>query len=206
MKAPTGVNVGNFTEVAMVQAPSQPRKGRRISLRNSGNQWSGSGDRVKEVRLRFFLMGGRIMRKFVVAGLVLFVICVGSFVTAFAHSHRFVDEDLHNLCAENKRCDPLLICGQEVLQLEATGSCAYIGYGRSCGFATSGTETYVRNRLNNRTVRATIRVYWSSGINDGSYQKTETISAGGSVFLGCSKSGSIPVTSYSYSVIGCEIL
>ena len=83
---------------------------------------------------------------------------------------------------------------------------AFIAHNGNCGFASSGSKAYVVNRCRDRAVHATVRVRWSQGINSGSYQRIKTIPAGGRVYLGCTRSGSIPVTDYNYSVVGAQVL
>lgn len=83
---------------------------------------------------------------------------------------------------------------------------AYISFGSSCGFASSGRIAFVVNRRRDRAVRATVRVRWRQGINSGSYERVKTIPAGGRVRLGCTRSGSIPVADYTYSVVGAQVL
>jgi hypothetical protein len=87
-----------------------------------------------------------------------------------------------------------------------TRSCARIRHGSSCGFANSGRIAYVVNARNDRRVRATVRVRWRQGINNGQYDRVHVIPAGSEKRLGCTRSGSIPVADYSFSVVGCEIL
>lgn len=87
-----------------------------------------------------------------------------------------------------------------------TRSCARIRYGSSCGFAKSGRIAYVVNARNDRRVRATVRVRWRQGINNGQYDRVHVIPAGSEKQLGCTRSGSIPVADYSFSVVGCEVL
>lgn len=93
--------------------------------------------------------------------------------------------------------------GEEVY---ARAFAAYITYGRSCGFAGSGRIAFVANRRRDRAVRATVRVRWRRGIDSGSYDRVKTIPAGSRVQLGCTRSGAIPVTDYSYSVVGAQVL
>ncbi len=83
---------------------------------------------------------------------------------------------------------------------------AYITYGNRCGFASSGRLAYVVNRRRDRAVKATVRVRWRQGINSGSYDRVKTIPAGSRVGLGCTRSGSIPVADYSFSVVGAQVL
>ncbi|MFD1159045.1 hypothetical protein [Roseovarius aestuarii] len=83
---------------------------------------------------------------------------------------------------------------------------AYISHNGRCGFANAGSIAFVVNRRRDRPVRATVRVRWRRGINYGSYDRVKTIPAGSRVRLGCTRSGSIPVTDYSYSVIGAQVL
>ena len=83
---------------------------------------------------------------------------------------------------------------------------AYISFGASCGFASSGSLAYVVNRRSDRAVRATVRVLWRQGIDSGSYETVKDIPAGGRVLLGCTRSGSIPVADYTYSVVGAQVL
>ena len=90
--------------------------------------------------------------------------------------------------------------------LEARVLCAYISNGSGCGFANSGRLAYVQNRRRDRSVRATVKVRWSQGIDNGTYQRTKTIPAGGRVSLGCTRGPGVSGASYSFSVIGCEIL
>ena len=91
-------------------------------------------------------------------------------------------------------------------ELETKSLCAYVSYGDYCGFARSGNEAYVQNRRRDRRVKATVEVRWSQGIDDGRFQRTKIIPAGGKSYLGCTKSAHIPVTNYTYRVVGCEIL
>lgn len=85
-------------------------------------------------------------------------------------------------------------------------TCSRIRYGGNCGFASSGRKAYVVNGYNDARVRVTVRVRWSSGINRGQFDKVYTLAAGSERLLGCTRSGAIPVTSYSFSVVGCEKL
>ena len=94
--------------------------------------------------------------------------------------------------------------GEEVFAARALA--AYISFGSSCGFASSGRVAFVVNRRRDRAVRATVRVRWRRGIDSGSYERVKTIPAGGRVRLGCTRSGSIPVTDYTYSVVGAQVL
>ena len=83
------------------------------------------------------------------------------------------------------------------------GGCAYIAYRDRCGFAKAGNAAYVVNRLRNRSVKVTVSVSWRSGINRGTYQVTRSLPPGGYAYLGCTMSGSIPVTYLSFRVDGC---
>lgn len=83
---------------------------------------------------------------------------------------------------------------------------AYISFGASCGFAGSGRLAYVANRLNNRPVRATVRVRWTQGINSGQYDTVKTIPAGSRVRLGCTRGGGTSYATYNYSVVGAQAL
>jgi hypothetical protein len=83
---------------------------------------------------------------------------------------------------------------------------ATIRYGKSCGFASSGREAFVTNKLKNRSVRVTVRTHWRAGIDDGHRDKVHVLPAGGEECLGCTVSGGIPSTSYSFEVVGCEVL
>jgi len=85
-------------------------------------------------------------------------------------------------------------------------ACARIGYEDRCGFAGSGYEAFVINERNDRRVRATVRVSWRRGIDSGEYDQEHTLPAGGKKFLGCTRSNNIPVTDYSFRVVGCEVL
>ena len=91
-------------------------------------------------------------------------------------------------------------------ELEAKSLCAYVSFGGRCGFARGGREAYVQNRRPDRRVRATVKVRWRQGIDNGSYQSTKTIAAGGRCYLGCTQSSHINVTYYTYEVVGCEVL
>ncbi|MCA9315238.1 MAG: hypothetical protein H6806_02580 [Planctomycetes bacterium] len=81
--------------------------------------------------------------------------------------------------------------------------CARIAYRGSCGFANSGAQAFVVNGYNNRDVKATVRAYWSQGIKSGQFDRVYTIPAGSERALGCTRSGNIPVTSYTFRVVGC---
>ena len=83
---------------------------------------------------------------------------------------------------------------------------ANIAYGESCGFAKSGREAYVVNKLNNAAVRATVRVNWNAGINNGQYDTVKVIPAGSRVYLGCTRGEGTGGGNYSYSVVGTVIL
>lgn len=98
----------------------------------------------------------------------------------------------------------LMAMGEEAYA--AFSVAAYISFGSSCGFASSGSQAYVVNRRSDRAVRATVRVNWRQGIDSGSYETVKDIPAGGRVLLGCTRSGNIPVTDYSYSVVGAQVL
>jgi hypothetical protein len=89
---------------------------------------------------------------------------------------------------------------------EARALCARIRYGKSCGFAASGTEAFVVNARNDKSVRATVRVNWRQGIDQGQYDRVFTIPPGSEAVLGCTRSGNIPVTEYTFQVVGCEVL
>ena len=88
----------------------------------------------------------------------------------------------------------------------ARDNCADIVYRGRCGFADSGQWAYVRNLRRDRRVRATIEVTFSSSENRGRNERTKSIPAGGRVSLGCTKSATMPVTTFSFRLIGCEIL
>lgn len=83
---------------------------------------------------------------------------------------------------------------------------AYISYDGRCGFANAGASTYVVNRRQDRRVRATIRVYWSGGVNNGQRDDVTTIPAGSRVYLGCTRGGGIGNADYRYAVVGTELL
>lgn len=84
--------------------------------------------------------------------------------------------------------------------------CARIRYGDRCGFASTGRKAFVVNARNDRRVRATVRVKWRQGINNGQYDRVHLIPAGSEKYLGCTRSNNIPVREYSYGVVGCEVL
>lgn len=83
---------------------------------------------------------------------------------------------------------------------------AFISYSGRCGFASAGSLAFVSNRRRDRPVDATVRVRWRQGINSGSYDRVKTIPAGGRVQLGCTRGGGVSGGSYSYFVIGAQVL
>ena len=83
---------------------------------------------------------------------------------------------------------------------------AYVrGEGR-CGFAGSGRQAYVVNRLSDRRVRVTVRTSWKRGIDSGQSQRSYVLAAGGERSLGCTMSNNVGATRYTFEVIGCEVL
>ena len=86
------------------------------------------------------------------------------------------------------------------------GLAAHITYSGRCGFADAGSVAFVTNRRSDRVVRATVRVHWYHGFNSGTSDRVKTIPAGSRIRLGCTKSGSVPVTEYSFSVIHSQEL
>lgn len=122
---------------------------------------------------------------------------------AFFHG----SDELVALSAEDKKVlEAYAEAIRDDKELEDRTLCAFIVFNGNCGFANSGSQAYVQNRRADRSVKATIRVNWTQGIDSGSYQATRTIPAGGRQYLGCTKSGAIPVASYSFQVIGCQVL
>ncbi|MEP7338567.1 MAG: hypothetical protein ABI977_12585 [Acidobacteriota bacterium] len=85
--------------------------------------------------------------------------------------------------------------------------CARIRYGNRCGFADTGMQAFVVNGRNDKSVRVTVRVSSTGGrFPDGQANQIYTLAAGQEVLLGCTRGLNIPVTDYSFEVIGCEIL
>ncbi len=91
---------------------------------------------------------------------------------------------------------------------DATGvrSCARLRYGSGCGFANSGRRVFVVNARNDRRTRVTVRVTWRNGINRGQFERVYILPAGSQRLLGCTRSGRIPVTDFSFRIVGCELL
>lgn len=71
-----------------------------------------------------------------------------------------------------------------------------------CGFAASGCHDYILNTNAHKNHTVTINTNWRQGIKDGFYTDTYQVPAGGKVFLGCTRSGQIPVMEYHRSIVG----
>lgn len=73
----------------------------------------------------------------------------------------------------------------------------------SCGFAGAGQRYYVQNTNRQRGIRVTYEV-----TNDvtGSFQKTIGVAAGGTQFIGCSRSNNAGGGRNSFRIVGCQVL
>ncbi|CZF82631.1 hypothetical protein [Grimontia marina] len=82
--------------------------------------------------------------------------------------------------------------------------CARIDYIGNCGFNNTGRKAYCVNKLNNRTVRATVLVKSTYKGSTNERFAVSVVPPGARVFLGCTNGGSVFGLSVSYSVVGCE--
>jgi len=90
----------------------------------------------------------------------------------------------------------------EASQEKLTGfDCVVRSYGR-CGFANGGSDCYVVNTNPRVAHTVTVDETWRRGIDDGFSQRVIMIAAGGRVGLGCSSTNNIPVTYYTWTVVG----
>jgi len=84
---------------------------------------------------------------------------------------------------------------------------AKIEYGKSCGWNFLGKEAYVKNKLDNHTVRATVQtVSKHSDRPPVTSTHPYTIGAGDRVSLPCTRAGWINGSTFEYCVIGTEVL
>lgn len=116
------------------------------------------------------------------------------------------DQVVSEWTAEDREANEAEFTTLGTSQEYASRLAAYIAYDGRCGFANAGASTYAVNRLKDRSVRATIRVNWSSGVNNGQRDVVKTIPAGSRVYLGCTRGGGIGAADYWYAVVGAEPL
>lgn len=92
-------------------------------------------------------------------------------------------------------------------ELFARAQCATVYYNGSCGFASSGSQAYVRNLRADRPVAATIRK--TTELFGGSYSTSDyvvNLPAGGMQFLGCTQDNGATGNRYAYALAGCQVL
>ncbi len=85
---------------------------------------------------------------------------------------------------------------------------ATLHYTDNCGFADSGSDVYLVNQLSDRQVRVTVRITRRDrGVIDPVHSNsTYTLSAGGRRKIGCTRGGWIASPSYSYLIMGVEVV
>lgn len=127
-----------------------------------------------------------------------------------------LNEDLHDFFSDSENLYSEISDEEKAMIREETSFfqkqglsntlCARITLGDSCGFANFGKEAYVVNARNDRQVRATVRVKWKEGINQGEFDRVFIIPSGSRRFVGCTRSSNVPVRESDYTVVGCEVL